>query len=523
MVIIRTSLGVLFFLCLLNGLAQNSVIINNYDKSIPIETTTTDSVISGKQLAAIYCKMCHKFPEPELLDKDTWVNSVLPNMGLRLGINKSGVNPYDELLAEEVKIIKPLGVYPDTPLISIEDWDKIVEYYKTEAPSIPIEQKLKIPVSNLLPNFEINGIVLGDKSMPMTSMLEFDKSSNRLYVGDAHNTIYILNDKMQIHSEWTIPNIPVDIDFPKNAAPRVLTIGVFRPSDRKLGGLNALNVDEITNFKPINIQSLARPVCFTVGDLNMDDKEDVIICEFGNHSGKLVWLDDFDTTKQHILKELPGARMVEIKDFNNDNKPDIMVLMAQAHEQVSIFYNQGDNNFTEKVVLSFPPVYGVSYFELLDFNNDGYLDILLTNGDNWDYSPIRKNYHGIRLYLNDGYDNFNEAFFYPLYGAVKAVARDFDNDGDLDISGISFYSDFDQPEQSFVYLSNNGDMTFKAFSTPEAANGKWLTMEVADYDNDGDLDIILGSYFHTVSEMTKLIFKGVTTFPQLIVLTNELK
>ena len=156
----------------------------------------------------------------------------------------------------------------------------------------------------------------------------------------------------------------------------------------------------------------------------------------------------------------------------------------------------------------------------MDFNKDGFQDILLTNGDNWDYSAILKPYHGVHIYLNDGQDNFKEAWFYPMYGTSKAVARDFDNDGDLDIAAISFYNDLDLPEQGFIYLENQGGFHFKAHSTPEAASGKWLTMEVGDFDKDGDEDIVLGSYFQTIGEMTKLVFKGVESFPQLLILSN---
>jgi hypothetical protein len=168
-------------------------------------------------------------------------------------------------------------------------------------------------------------------------------------------------------------------------------------------------------------------------------------------------------------------------------------------------------------------VYGVSYFELVDFNKDGAMDILLTNGDNWDYSAISKNYHGIRIFLNDGKDTFKEAWFYPLFGTSKAVARDFDNDGDLDIAAISFYDDLNQPEQGFLYFSNKGNLQFDVSSTPAAATGKWLTLEAADIDRDGDTDLVLGSYFHNIGELTKLMFKGIFSVPQLLVLKNKQK
>jgi hypothetical protein len=64
-------------------------------------------------------------------------------------------------------------------------------------------------------------------------------------------------------------------------------------------------------------------------------------------------------------------------------------------------------------------------------------------------------------------------------------------------------------------------MQFTTSSTPDAANGKWLTMEVADIDKDGDADIVLGSFIYTFTEMTQLLLKGIEHFPQLLVLTNN--
>lgn len=489
-----------------NKASQSYVSINN--------KALIDSVQSGKQLAEIYCKICHQFPEPALLDKTTWIENVLPNMGLRMGIKIPGVDAFAGTPKEDLELVKSLGIYPDTPIITEEQWAKIIEYYKDDAPNKPLEQKIESEKFNNLPLFKAEKIFINSKGFPRTSMLKYDTTKSLLYVGDASNLIYVLDDKMAVTKTWKMPSPAVDIDFPKNSSPRILTIGKFIPSDQKLGSL-------LYNTK--SIQNLPRPVDFITADLNMDSKEDVIICGFGHNTGKLLWYDNFDTEKEHVLKELPGSRKLEIADLNDDGKPDIVVLMAQAFEQISVYYNKGNNAFEEKVVLEFPPVYGVSYFELADFNNDGYKDILLTNGDNWDYSIIRKNYHGVRIYLNDGKNNFKESFFYPLYGASKAMARDFDNDGDLDIAASAFYNDEDKPEQAFVYLKNDGNLNFKAYSTPEAASGKWLTMDVADYDNDGDFDIFLGSYFHTFGEYFKQVSKGVSEFPQLLVLTNNLE
>ncbi len=56
-----------------------------------------NSLDSGKLLAQRYCQTCHLFPEPSLLDKKTWVTSVLPNMAQRLGVKTAGTDPYADL------------------------------------------------------------------------------------------------------------------------------------------------------------------------------------------------------------------------------------------------------------------------------------------------------------------------------------------------------------------------------------------------------------------------------------------
>jgi hypothetical protein len=478
---------------------------------------------SGKMLALKYCQLCHLYPDPSLLDKNTWATGVLPNMGWRLGIREKGIDPYADMLPEEKGIIQPWNVYPDKPIITREDWEKIVAFYNKEAPVEPIAQKNTISISPALPQFKSKLIKLGDKPFPKTTLIKFDKATAQLYVGDAQKVLYILNSKFQLSDSWAVESAPTDIDFPKYSDPRLLTIGIFPPSDQQKGRLASLNTASVLPENGVFIESLNRPVQFTAADLNLDGKEDMVICGFGNYRGKLSWFDGANPSKENILSTLPGARRVEIRDFNNDKKPDIMVLMAQAQEQITIYYNQGNGKFNEKKVLNLPSVYGVSYFELVDFNKDGFPDILLSNGDNWDLSPIRKNYHGIRIYLNDGQYNFKEAWFYPMYGASKALARDFDNDGDLDIAAVSFYSDLEKPEQGFIYLENQGGINFKAFSTQEAALGKWLTMEAGDFDKDGDIDLALGSYFQSVGELSKLVAKGVSTFPQILVLTNKQK
>jgi hypothetical protein len=132
-----------------------------------------------------------------------------------------------------------------------------------------------------------------------------------------------------------------------------------------------------------------------------------------------------------------------------------VALIAQADETVYIFYNKGNLEFEKKAVLRFPPDFGTTDLVLFDYNKDGALDIATAHGDNADYSIILKPYHGIRLHINQGKDVFKEAFFFPLYGATKIVAEDFDKDGDMDFAATAFYPDYGSLlDESFVYLEN---------------------------------------------------------------------
>ena len=183
--------------------------------------------------------------------------------------------------------------------------------------------------------------------------------------------------------------------------------------------------------------------------------------------------------------------------MTGDGARDIVALFAQGDERIVLFENDGRGHFSgdrQRILARFPPVYGSMYFSMHDFNGDGKIDILYVNGDNFDYSRVLKPYHGVRILENDGKNNFQERYFFPVYGAARAEVADFNNDGRLDILITSNFADFDKhPERGIIFLENTGRYQFRPYAFSIASANQWNLMATADLNKDGWLDVIIGA------------------------------
>jgi hypothetical protein len=127
----------------------------------------------------------------------------------------------------------------------------------------------------------------------------------------------------------------------------------------------------------------------------------------------------------------------------------------------------------------------------IDFDNDGWPDILLVNGEDW---PGHKRVISTpKLYRNNHDGTFSDVtrkagLAVPMFGLGVAVG-DYDNDGydDLFLSALG---------QSHLF-HNNGNGTFTEVTK---AAGLWGPNEFStgaawvDYDRDGKLDLVVANY-----------------------------
>jgi hypothetical protein len=433
-------------------------------------------------VARKYCVACHAFPEPLELDKNTW-NKVLPQMAFRMGLDISELMNIPEEDRENV-----MRVLPAAPMLSNAEYEAIKSYYLREAPDSLVQPPLfEATVSD---QFEFVPMHLFNKR-PTITMVRADTIQRKMYYSNREMKLYSTDFQFNKKDSLTISSPASFMEFRNGNEAVIALMGIMDPNDQPKGSIGELKGGAIAMLA----DSIKRPVFVDEVDLNNDQRKDLVVCAFGNYGGALIVYEKLEGNGYvpHVISSLPGARKVFVRDFDGDGLRDILALFTQGDEQVSMYSNAGSFRFRITTLLKFSPTDGSSYFDLADFNNDGYWDILYTNGDNADYSTILKPYHGIHIYTNNGKNGFTETFFQQFYGASMAVAGDFDLDGDQDITATSFFPDFTStPDRSFIYLRNDNGK-FIPFVTPVAAKGRWLIMEPVDIDADGDRDLILGA------------------------------
>ena len=477
-------------------------------------TQGEDTPRTGEQLSKIYCTSCHMYPSPDLLDQKTWADFVLIRMGNFLGIYQDGNKYVDKMPNKWLEPgkggyrVKQAKIYPDKPVISVEEWQKIAKFYLENAPATISGASAKTRIKIGIPFFKSKSFSQKKDILPVVQAMTIDSENKLVYATEFQGGMYKFNYQGKALEYLKGKSHIVDLKAEGNYFV-TLDMASRYASDNPKGRFNISKSFE--NFRQkkyeATLEELMRPVNFTSGDLNGDEIEDYVIAEYGNLLGRLAWWEGKSggKFKSHTLFPDDGAIKAEIEDLNGDGKNDIIALQANSDEGIDWYINEGNNKFRRERKLRFLPTNGSTHFQLLDFNGDDKKDILYSNGDNGDYPPILKPYHGIHLFLNKN-DNYEESFFIPLNGVYQAEAVDFDQDGDLDVAAVSFHPDFqNHPQEAFVIFINDGENNFSAHTIPQFAAGRWMRFVTADLDGDKDIDILLSAMNIKTPEVPRMV------------------
>ena len=144
-------------------------------------------------------------------------------------------------------------------------------------------------------------------------------------------------------------------------------------------------------------------------------------------------------------------------DYDNDGWPDLFVTSTRGGNV--LFHNRGDGTFEDVTAKAGLTHVGHSQTPVFfDYDNDGYLDLFLTNTAHW---------------TTDVFDSAAKYF-----------------EGKPDLSSL-----LTSPKESTILYHNNGDGTFTDVTDRAGLRGRGWAGDVAvfDYDEDGFLDLFVPS------------------------------
>ncbi len=169
-----------------------------------------------------------------------------------------------------------------------------------------------------------------------------------------------------------------------------------------------------------------------VGDLNGDGKPDLALNTNATTGGGMSILlnngnGTFGTPTYYPvgISGVLAANSIAIGDVNGDKKPDVIITGSSV--SAIVYLNQGNGTFAVKGTVGSVPIYATNNVVLADINNDKKLDIVIPDG-----------LGDVFTFYGTGKGTFTAGPAYPLQaqtngGNYVVAVGDFNGDGTLDL------------------------------------------------------------------------------------------
>jgi hypothetical protein len=252
---------------------------------------------------------------------------------------------------------------------------------------------------------------------------------------------------------------------------------------------------------------------FDFADIDNDGDKDIILT--GSDANSIAFTRLYSNNGFGVFTEVTNNPFQQIKessvaflDIDNDNDKDVILAGINESNVITtkLYNNNGAGIFTEVANTPFTGINGGD-IAVADSDNDGDMDIFITGGS--DSARISK------LYTNNGTGNFTEVTGTPFIGSLVSSAEfaDFDNDGDKDILLVG--AKITSNPNAFAHIYENTGANNFVLSN-QLIPTYLSSIAIADIDGDNDLDFIIGgTHFELPFRNPKLYKNNLTSLSTL--------
>ncbi|MBC7628865.1 VCBS repeat-containing protein [Ferruginibacter sp.] len=238
-----------------------------------------------------------------------------------------------------------------------------------------------------------------------------------------------------------------------------------------------------------------------VGDVNGDGLEDFFIGGTAASNGSFFFQNKDGSFIKHPLpaNTLSDNMGVLLFDADNDNDLDLYIVgggsespINSAAYQDEFFENDGKGNF-KKVIGALPGLKASgSCVIACDYDHDGDLDLFIGGRISPGSYPLPGRSYLLRNDGTPGKIKFTDVTkevcpkLADIGMVTSALWTDYDNDGwsDLIITGEFM---------PITFIKNNMGKNFAPPYTIDNSKGWWNSIVAGDFDNDGDIDYVIGN------------------------------